>query len=357
MALLHVPLKDNEYDIVIERGLLKNVGLAAKAVLKRGAKVLIVTDTNVGEFYEGTVKSSLASEGIESITFVLDPGESSKSLKTLEKIYSFAFNNGFTRGDAILALGGGVVGDVAGFAAATIFRGIDYIQVPTSLLAQVDSSVGGKVAVNTEFGKNLVGAFYQPKNVLIDPNTLKTLSPYYFIDGIAEVIKYGCIKSSMLFDMLSSKYDQVNGLLENIIEQCCAMKAEIVIADEKDIGERMILNFGHTIGHALEKAYGNKGLSHGCGVFIGMCIMAKYGEKIKITEKGTAERIIGCGEKYGLNGFCATDNISVIANAIMLDKKADSKEINIVLLENIGNAIITKVNKKEFINDIAELLI
>lgn len=356
MALLQVPLKNNKYDIAIERGALEHCGLAAKAVLKRGAKVLIITDKNVGSLYEETVKNALALEGIETVTMVLEPGEGSKSFKTLQSIYSFAFENKLTRADAILALGGGVLGDVAGFAASTIFRGIDYLQVPTSLLAQVDSSVGGKVAINTEYGKNLVGAFYQPKHVLIDPNTIKTLAPYYFMDGMAEVIKYGCIKSSALFETLSNKYDQIDDLLENIIEQCCAIKAEVVLKDERDTGERMLLNFGHTVGHALERAYSKNGLSHGCGVFIGMCVMAKYGEELNITEKGTAKRIIECGKRYGLSDAYPIDDMNTITDAMNLDKKADSREISIVLLKDIGKSIILKVNKKEFIEDICELL-
>lgn len=356
MSILHVPLKENEYDIVIERGSLSKIGLAAKAVLKRGAKALIITDTNVGPLYEGTVKDSLKAEGIDSLTLELEPGEGSKSLKTLEKIYSFAFGNGFTRGDAIIALGGGIVGDIAGFAAATIFRGVDLIQVPTSLLAQVDSSVGGKVAINTEFGKNLIGAFYQPKHVLIDPNTLKTLTPYYFMDGMAEVIKYGCIKSSILFDILDQKHDEIDELLEDMIEQCLAIKTEVVLKDERDTGERMVLNFGHTIGHALEKTYANKGLSHGRGVFIGMCIMAKYGENHNITEKGTADRIIECGKKYGLEESFEIDETEQVGDAISIDKKADGQEINIVLLEKIGKANTMRVNKKQFADDIQKLL-
>ncbi len=356
MALVHVPIKDNEYDILVERGSLGNIGEIAKSVLKKGARVLIVTDENVEPLYGDAVRNSLSAAGINSITMILKPGESSKSYKTLESIYSFAFTNKLTRADAIVALGGGIVGDVAGFAAATIFRGIDYIGVPTSLLAQVDSSVGGKVAINTEFGKNLVGAFYQPKCVLIDPNTIKTLTPEYFSDGMAEVIKYGCIKSETLFDTLNNNSEHLEGLLEEIIVQCCSIKADVVLIDERDTGERMVLNFGHTVGHALEKAYGSKGLSHGVGVHIGMCVMAKYGEKLGITENGTAKQIIECGHKYGLSDKYEIEDMQVLADAMNLDKKSDSEEINIVLLEKIGKAIIKKVNKRDFIKDLSELL-
>lgn len=354
MTIIHVPLKTNEYDIIIEKTSLDNIGMISKNKLKTNAKVLIITDENVMPIYGERVVNSLKSVGITSYIMALEPGEESKSINTLDSIYSFAFKNGITRGDAILALGGGVMGDVAGFAAATIFRGIDFIQVPTSLLAQVDSSVGGKVAINTEYGKNLVGAFYQPKIVIIDPDTLNTLPKHYLSDGMAEVIKYGCIKDKVLFDAILNT--EINDRLEEKIKMCLEIKTEYVVKDEKDTGKRMELNFGHTIGHALERAYAKNGLSHGFGVFIGMCIMAKYGEQIGFTEKGTYKKIVECGKKYGLKDSWEINDIDLLKTAMNLDKKADSDHINIVLIERLGKAVLKRVNKKDFIEKVSKML-
>jgi len=354
MTIIHVPLKTNEYDIIIESTSLDNVGMFSMDKLKTNAKVLIITDENVMPLYGERVISSFNKVGIKTYIMALKPGEESKSLKTLDSIYSFAFENGLTRAGAILALGGGVVGDVAGFAAATIFRGIDFIQVPTSLLAQVDSSVGGKVAINTTYGKNLVGAFYQPKIVIIDPDTLNTLPKHFLSDGMAEVIKYGCIKDKVLFNAILNT--EINDNLEEKIKMCLEIKAEYVVKDEKDTGKRMELNFGHTIGHALEKAYVKDGLSHGFGVFIGMCIMARYGEEIGATEKGTYEKIVDCGKKYGLKDSWNINDIDAVKTGMNLDKKADSDQITIVLIEKIGKALLKKVNKEDFIEKVSKKL-
>ena len=242
-----------------------------------------------------------------------------------------------TRKDVIVALGGGVCGDMAGFAAATYLRGIDFIQVPTSLLAQVDSSVGGKTGVDLAQGKNLVGAFHQPIGVLIDPDTLNTLPDRFIADGMAEVIKYGCIKDAAFFENLES----VDALshIEDVIETCVSIKRDVVSRDEREAGERMLLNFGHTLGHAIEKIYNFTGITHGMAVAVGMVLISRAGEKQGITPSGTADRIAALCEKYELP---TSDSASFadMAEAAMGDKKTAGSSINLVLLKGIGESVI-----------------
>ena len=252
---LNVNLKENSYPIIIKRGIIKNIGNYIKDKFE-GNKIAIISDNIVYEIYGDDIKESLENQGYDVKSIIIPAGEQSKSFSTLPSIYNELLEFKLTRSDVIMALGGGVVGDLAGFVASTFLRGVPFIQVPTTLLAQVDSSVGGKVGVDLEKGKNLVGSFYHPKLVIIDPEVLNTLSPRMFKDGLAEVIKYGCIKDKELFEKLK-KYNDKNALIkdiDSIIYTCCDIKRTVVEEDEKDFGERMLLNFGHTLGHADRKS-------------------------------------------------------------------------------------------------------
>ncbi len=339
MRKIAVNLGKNSYDIHIEKGILGRVGDYVRA-----KKTAVITDENVDKYYGEKVMSSL---GGEVRKLVLPAGEETKSFAHLQRVYDFLLDFKITRSDRIVALGGGVIGDLTGFAAATVLRGVPYIQVPTSLLAQVDSSVGGKVAVNSPYGKNLIGAFYQPKAVLIDPDCLNTLDPRFFADGMAEVIKYGCIRDAALFERLER--GGIDGGMEDVIARCCDIKRSVVEVDEFDTGERMILNFGHTLGHAIENYYQYKNYTHGEAVAIGMYHISLIGEQKGVTPPGVAERIKAVLEKYRLPHRLDVGK-SALKNAMLLDKKSESDEINIIFLDKIGNAVIKKLHKNEVLN-------
>ena len=338
MRTVHVST-GKPYDIYIERGIIEN---CAKYVanLSQAKKVTVITDSNVAPHYQWKIVNSLQQSGFEVKTHIFKAGEESKTLATVSEMYNTLADFKMTRKDLIIALGGGVTGDMAGFAAATYLRGIDFIQIPTSLLAQVDSSVGGKTGVDLPHGKNLVGAFHQPIAVLIDPNTLNTLSDAYICDGMAEVIKYGCIKDADFFENLETE----NALddIENVIETCVSIKRDVVSRDEREAGERMLLNFGHTLGHAIEKLYNFKGISHGMAVAIGMVLIAKAGEKQGITEEGTSQRIIDICKKYGLP-VSDKATFADMAEAAKGDKKTAGGGISLVLLDKIGSSFTKKV--------------
>ena len=289
---LFVDLKENSYNILIEKGLLNKLGEELKNIYF-GEKIFIITDENVDKYYGSKVKDELDKIGYKTRKMVLAPGEKTKSFSTLPSIYNELLDFKLTRKELIITLGGGVIGDLGGFVASTFLRGVSFIQIPTSLLAQVDSSVGGKVAVDLEKGKNLVGSFYQPKAVFIDPDVLNTLPEKFYKDGMAEVIKYGCIKDRDFFYMLKSlkSREEVMNNIEDILYKCCYIKKSVVERDEKDLGERMLLNFGHTLGHAIEKYYNFTGYSHGEAVAIGMYNISLKSEDEGITEKGVAEEI------------------------------------------------------------------
>lgn len=334
------------YDILIERGLIDRCGQFIKEVSK-AQKVCVVTDSNVEKIYAQRVIDSIKEQGFETKLFVFEAGEERKRLSTISDMYGYFADFHMSRKDLVVALGGGVTGDMAGFAAASYMRGIEFVQIPTSLLAQVDSSVGGKTGVDIEQGKNLVGAFWQPNRVIIDPDTLKTLPQHFINDGMAEVIKYGCIKDSKLFDIL--KNENALDIIEDIIEICVSIKRDVVNADEREKGERMLLNFGHTLGHSLEKIYNYSGLSHGEAVAIGMCIITAASEKAGITKTGTTEEIISLCKKYGLP---TTDNASPkeIAEICSSDKKSSGGSVNLVLLKEIGTSFTQPTRLDELEN-------
>ena len=254
MKSLRVNLGENSYDIIIGSKILDKIGDYVKS---DGGKIFVISDTNVAPIFANTVIDSLLEKGYECKLHVLEAGEPTKSIKSIEPLYSSMLAFNLTRKDLIVTLGGGVIGDLGGFVASTYLRGVPFVQVPTSLLAQVDSSVGGKVAVDLPEGKNLVGSFYQPKLVFIDTDVLYDLPDRFYIDGMAEIIKYGCIKDEALFETLEGikSREEFMQKVEDIVYTCCDIKRKVVEVDERDTGERMLLNFGHTYGHAIEKYY------------------------------------------------------------------------------------------------------
>ena len=351
MGNVHVELGPKSYDIEIERGLLHHVGGRIKTLLPKAEKIAIITDSNVGPLYAPALRESLEKEGLATAELSFTAGEESKNLLTLGTLYNGLAEAGLTRSDAVIALGGGVTGDMGGLAAATFLRGVAFIQIPTSLLATVDSSVGGKVAIDLPSGKNLVGAFYQPKAVYIDPDLLQTLPERYLHDGLAEVIKYGCIRDKDLFAVLEKIQNDAELLahVDEIIEICCNIKARIVEHDEFDTGERMLLNFGHTLGHAVEKTFRFDRYSHGEGVGIGMVLLTKQSERLGLTEPGTADRIAALLQKFQLPVNVKMRQEEFL-QAIALDKKKRGSSLTLILLKKIGDSFLQKVEFSELVN-------
>ncbi len=334
----------NKYDILIGDGLINSSGKTIKAVCG-GQKCCVVSDDNVAPIYAEGVLDSLRSAGYEVSLFVFKHGEENKHMGTVIEMLSFFAQQGLTRGDFAVALGGGVVGDMTGFAAAMFLRGIQFVQIPTSLLAQIDSSVGGKTGCDLPNGKNLVGAFHHPALVIIDPEVLSTLPDEYMKDGMGELIKYGAIKSTEIFEILEN--EPCFARLDELIEKCVKIKAEIVERDFTESGERALLNFGHTIGHAIEKIEEFKGISHGNAVAVGMCIITRAAERVELCHVGNAERIEKLCKKYGLPiEYNATGE--EIALAAMNDKKRCGEFIKMVLIRKIGDSYLCPVNRHEF---------
>lgn len=335
-----VPQKKVTYPLKIEKGILNQVGSEVSAIFK-GQKVALISDETVYQYYGEKTVRQLKDAGYAVQSIVLPPGEQTKTFDSMPAIYSQLLDFGLTRSDCVLALGGGVVGDIAGFVAASFLRGVTFIQVPTTLLAQVDSSVGGKVGVDLPEGKNLVGAFYHPKLVLIDPLVLETLTNESFSDGMAEVIKYGCIKDKRFFQKLSGLHSrqEVMKEIESIIETCCAIKRDVVEADEKDKGERMLLNFGHTLGHAIEAYYQYERYSHGQGVAIGMVAITKLAEMKGLSPKGTTDEIVSCLKTHGLpTDLEKSEDYPDILPYIKKDKKNLDGKLHVIILDKVGQA-------------------
>lgn len=331
---------ENGYEILISDGILSNCGELIRKV-SSAQKVLIISDSNVFPLYGERVKNSLTDAGFEVWDFVFPAGEGSKNLDTVSDMIKALCEAQLSRSDLVVALGGGVTGDMAGFASAIYLRGIDFVQIPTSLLSQVDSSVGGKTGCDLSFGKNLVGAFHNPKLVLIDPETLDTLPDRYKRDGIGEIIKCGCIRSQSLFEKLEGCAD-FEEIKTDAIFQCVDIKRIVVENDFTEKGERMLLNFGHTLGHAVEKEQNFSGLAHGEAVGVGMFYITRASEKENLTENGTAERIEALLKKFGLPTTCEIETERLIS-AMLHDKKRRGDKINLVLLHRIGDAFTQKV--------------
>ncbi len=348
--IVHLPLGDRSYDITIQEGIMDTLGDYVTPLLKN-KRVFIVTESNVAALYENKVSTSLTASGITQHWFHLTPGENTKSFAVFEKLTNDLLGTGIERTDVILALGGGVIGDLAGFAAASILRGINFIQIPTTLLSQVDSSVGGKTGINSPHGKNLVGAFHQPLAVLIDPNVLGTLPKRELQAGYAEVLKYGLIDDASFFDWLIENGPTLlgntpsNGQMAaqiHAIKTSCEAKARIVAEDEHESGKRALLNLGHTFGHALEAECGYDGtLLHGEGVAIGMVMALDLSTRLGIAQKTDRDRLVAHLKATGLKWSAAEIGVDLDAKKLVShmakDKKAEAGSIGFIL-GGIGKA-------------------
>lgn len=351
---VEVALENRAYDIVIGRGVMASLGERV-ARLRPGVRTAIVTDRNVAKHWLEPAEASLAASGIPTSRIVVEEGEISKTYAGLEKVSEALIAAKIERNDLVIALGGGVVGDLAGFAAAILRRGVDFVQVPTSLLAQVDSSVGGKTGINSPQGKNLLGAFHQPVLVIADTAVLDTLSPRQFRAGYAEVAKYGVLGDEAFFTWLEKNHSDIfkgGSAREHAIATSCRAKAGVVSRDERETGERALLNLGHTFGHALEAATGfSDRLFHGEGVAIGMTLAAQFSAKLgMIGEDGAARverHLIEAGLPTRLQDIAGFAQEGLAdADALMAlmaqDKKVKRGKLTFILLEAVGRAVIAK---------------
>ena len=350
MKTLTVSLPGRSYDILIDRGLLARAGALCRAALPRAERIFLVTDDHVAPLYLDRVQAGLAAAGFQTAALVLPAGEETKCPARLAQLWEEMMAFGLTRTDAVAALGGGVVGDLAGFAAATILRGVALIQIPTTLLAQVDSSVGGKVAIDLPEGKNLAGTFYQPRLVLMDPEVLGTLPHETFADGMAEVIKYGCIADQGFLEFLSQNPSRsaIMANMEQVLHTCCRIKAEVVAEDELDTGRRMILNFGHTLGHAYELAGHYTTYTHGQAVAAGMVRAAQLGTALGLTPAHLAPDIAQLVEAFGLPTAIPCSQADYAA-AIGLDKKGAGSSLSLILLDRPGHALAYPILKQQLL--------
>jgi 3-dehydroquinate synthase len=347
-TLVNVALGARTYDIVIGRGQIATLG-ARVAALKPGARAAIVTDDTVADLHLGAAETALAAAGVTSSRIAVPAGEASKSFACFEEVCEALIAARIERGDIVIALGGGVVGDLAGFAAASVRRGLDYVQVPTTLLAQVDSSVGGKTAIDSRHGKNLIGAFHQPILVVADTAVLDTLPPREFRAGYAEVVKYGLLGDALFFEWLDANMKDVfagGPAREHAIATSCRMKAAIVARDERETGDRALLNLGHTFGHAFEAAAGFSGrLLHGEAVSLGMALAAAFSARIGVLAPDVALRVTRHLAAVGLpvkpvdvaGGVPDADRLMEL---MAQDKKVKRGRLTFILLRDIGAAYI-----------------
>jgi len=341
MIRVDVELAERSYPIFIGGGLLGDPALLARAIKSR--QVMIVTNDRVGPLYLAPLVAALEDRQLASV--VLPDGEEHKTLDSFSRIMTALLEHRFERGCTVVALGGGVVGDLAGFAAACYQRGVRFVQVPTTLLAQVDSAVGGKTAVNHPLGKNMIGAFHQPVAVLADLDTLGTLEAREFRAGMAEVIKYGLIRDREFFEWLETHLDAVMARdpasVTHAIKRSCENKAEVVAADEHESGERALLNLGHTFGHAIEHALGYGSWLHGEAVGAGMCMAARMSARIGMIAPTTRDRVIALIARAGLpTEPPAGPTVADYLDAMSVDKKNQDGRIRLVLLDAIGHASV-----------------
>lgn len=360
---INVSLGDRSYDILIGQKLLQQAGSLIKS-LRPNVKCSIVTDQTVAKFHLETLEGALKDKDIDFQSIIIKPGEGSKNFETLQNLTETLLSHELERGDLVIAFGGGVIGDLTGFAASILRRGVDFIQIPTSLLAQVDSSVGGKTGINSSYGKNLIGAFHQPIMVLCDMDVLKTLDKRQFRSGYAEVVKYGLIRNSAFFDWLKENRERIfqheSDALSHTIEISCSMKAAIVGEDEKEHGIRALLNLGHTFGHGFEALTGYSArLLHGEAIAIGMVLAFEFSEKLGFCPVGSASEVADHFKDAGLptrlhdiDGFEGL-SIDQLIQTMRQDKKVERGELVFILVKNIGNAFvkrdITELELKNFL--------
>jgi len=347
MHTVKVSLGDRSYDIEIGMNLdqvgarLRDVGL--------GRKIALVTNSTVKDMYGRKVVESLKAADFLVMSVIIPDGEQYKNLDWANSIYTALLINSFDRKSALVALGGGVIGDLTGFAAATFMRGVPFIQVPTTLLSMVDSSVGGKTGVNHPMGKNMIGAFHQPKKVLMDLDVLKTLPREEVLSGMAEVIKYGVIWDAAFFDYLEKNRDAIlsldAGALSHIISRSCEIKAEVVSKDEREGGLRAILNFGHTVGHAIETAE-NYTMRHGYAIAIGMVYASRLAHKTGLCDASLPERVESLIKSYGLptdlSALRRKPTAAELVDTMRIDKKAEGGKVRFILPKKIGEVVITQ---------------
>ncbi|HHL39776.1 MAG TPA: 3-dehydroquinate synthase [Deltaproteobacteria bacterium] len=349
MRSITVELGGRSYPIMIEDGILEQVG-PAMARLGLAGRCTVVTNPTVGGLYAETVLRSMREGGLEPLVVEIPDGEEYKTLDVAATVYDRMIEARMERTSPVVALGGGVVGDLAGFVAATYLRGVPYVQVPTTLLAQVDSSVGGKTAVNHRLGKNLIGAFHQPAAVFIDPAALATLPRRDFRAGLAEVVKYGVIEDARFFEFLETNTDAILGAapeLESAIARSCEIKARIVSCDETEQGLRAVLNLGHTFGHAIETLAGYGEVRHGEAVAVGMVMAAALSVRLGLCDDGVAGRIRRLVGGLGLPVERPPLPAGSILDAMRVDKKVKAGRIRFVLVEDIGRVVIREVDDAE----------
>lgn len=344
-TVVSVPLGERSYEISISEGALSLSGQAARsAVGERARRAAIISNRTVWDLYGGAVERSFRKAGFATVTHLIGDGERAKSLSTAEKAWGFLIASRIERSDLVVALGGGVVGDLAGFVAASYLRGIACVQIPTTLLAQIDSSVGGKTAVNHRLGKNLIGAFHQPRAVLIDTSTLSTLPRREMRAGLYEAVKYGIIADAALAAFIGDKLKAILALdpesLASLIAACCRIKADVVTSDERESGLRRILNFGHTVGHAIEAVTSYRRLRHGEAVGYGMKCASEISQKAGIIPRAEAEAIKRCVDELGklppISDLRPADVIAAMAH----DKKMSQGRLPLILPTAIGSVVI-----------------
>ena len=354
METTTVNLGERSYPIFIGSGTLAMLGSLLQERQLTAKRVAVVTDTHVASHYQEPLVQSLTEAGYDPWVITLSPGEQHKNLTTLSSLYDKFIEGRIERRSPVIALGGGVVGDMTGFAAATFQRGVPFIQVPTTLLAQIDASVGGKTAVNHPAGKNLIGAFYQPRLVLIDVDTLKTLPEREFLAGVAEVVKYGAILSPDLFTLLEEQLDALlrhdSLLLTSVIKTCCQLKALVVAEDETEGDYRAILNFGHTLGHALESATAYKHFLHGEAVAVGMAFAAHLSCRLGLCRETIYERLCRLLQKAGLPiAVPETLTKEDVLLGLQTDKKVANGKVKFVCLEAIGKTRFTQISAQDIV--------
>ncbi len=347
VEIIKVPLADRTYPILIGTDILRSLGEELAAV-GFPRKVAVISNPTVSSLYGSPVKSSLDHSGFSVLEYNVPDGEEYKNFETLQSIYDVLVVNGFDRGSGIIALGGGVIGDMAGFAAATFLRGIRYAQIPTTLLAQVDSSVGGKTAVNHPLGKNLIGAFFQPDLVLIDTGTLNTLDPRDVAAGLAEVVKYGVIRDADFFNWLEDHVDDLLNRNPNAliyaVKKACQIKADIVEVDEKEGSVRAFLNYGHTFGHAVESLSGYGQWKHGEAVAIGMIVAAKISCRMGLCCQNEVDRLARLLHTLGLPVSAPVFSLEDYLAAMGRDKKVRNGKLSLVLNCGLGDAVLKQVS-------------
>jgi 3-dehydroquinate synthase len=343
MQTLTVELANRSYPIHIGQNLLSETSLILPHLKRK--HVAIVTNTTVAPLYLDQLTHSLQAVGVSVIPIILPDGEAYKNSETLNKIYDALLQNRCERSTTLIALGGGVIGDLTGYAAATYLRGVPFIQIPTTLLSQVDSSVGGKTGINHPLGKNMIGAFYQPQLVLADIDTLKTLPPREFSAGVAEVIKYGLIRDADFFNWLELNMSSLMRLDEQVLSyaiyRSCQNKAEVVAKDEHELGERALLNLGHTFGHAIENAMGYGVWLHGEGVAAGTVMAADLSLRMGWLTSGEISRVKASFESANLPIVPPSLGVEKYLDLMSLDKKVENGKIRLILQQGIGKAVIT----------------